>query len=547
MIRFQGSRSAGKLLAQVDVLRAVYAKRERCLAPNANAAFASPKWQKRIVSVDGEVDPKFWEIGVLFELKDRLRAGDVWVSGAKKYDDLDTSLLSVPVIVKDVRLTVPTTADDWIEDRTSKLTGLLQKVGEAANRGLLTNASIGKDGLHLKKLDRDVPEDAADIVMALYRRMPVIRITDLLRNVESATGFADAFTELRTGAPPRDKLALLTVLLADGLNMGLKPMTRACPGFSFWALSRVATWHVRQETYDRALAMLIEAQSALPMARFWGEGQTSSSDGQFFPSGGQGEAFNLINAKYGSEPEAKLYTHVSDQYAPFHVKKIAATAFEAPYILDGLMSTAAGQRIRKHITDTGGFTDHIFAVAALLGFIFGPRIRGLADKRLYVIEQSDVPSMMHPLIGGKIRTSVIQDCWPDILRMTASIVAGHITPSHLLRRLSAYPMRNTLAIALREVGRIERSIFILTWLMDQALQRRQQIGLNKGEAHHALESALCLHRRGEIRDRTSDRQAVRAAGLNFLAAAVIYHNTAALGQVATELRDEGSQRPTQTC
>jgi TnpA family transposase len=144
------------------------------------------------------------------------------------------------------------------------------------------------------------------------------------------------------------------------------------------------------------------------------------------------------------------------------------------------------------------------------------------------------------LIGGRVRADLIRDCWPHMLRMIAAIANGAVLPSHMLRQLAAYPKRNAVAVALREIGRIERSIFMLNWLADDALQRRQQVGLNKGEAHHALKSALCLNRRGEFRDRTSARQDSRAAGLNFLAAAVIYHNTAALGRVVANLTEQGA-------
>lgn len=51
---------------------------------------------------------------------------------------------------------------------------------------------------------------------------------------------------------------------------------------------------------------------------------------------GQGEAMNLVNAKYGTTPGPNAYSPVSDQYAPFATQAIAATASEAPYILDGL-------------------------------------------------------------------------------------------------------------------------------------------------------------------------------------------------------------------
>ena len=56
---------------------------------------------------------------------------------------------------------------------------------------------------------------------------------------------------------------------------------------------------------------------------------------------------NLVNAKYGSEPGLKVYTHVSDQFAPFASRTIPATVSEAPYILDGLLNTETGKRIRE--------------------------------------------------------------------------------------------------------------------------------------------------------------------------------------------------------
>ena len=70
----------------------------------------------------------------------------------------------------------------------------------------------------------------------------------------------------------------------------------------------------RGEAYDRALSTVVEAQAALPMATFWGTGRTASSDGQFFPAGGRGEALNLVNARYGTEPGVKAYSHVSDRF-----------------------------------------------------------------------------------------------------------------------------------------------------------------------------------------------------------------------------------------
>ncbi len=60
------------------------------------------------------------------------------------------------------------------------------------------------------------------------------------------------------------------------------------------------------------------------------------------------------------------------------------------------------------------------------------------------------------------------------------------TASLILRKLSAYPRQNGLAVGLRELGRIERTLFTLKWLQDPALRRRVSAGLNSGEARNGL-------------------------------------------------------------
>ncbi|OAH37554.1 hypothetical protein AX777_25740 [Sphingobium yanoikuyae] len=111
------------------------------------------------------------------------------------------------------------------------------------------------------------------------------------------------------------------------------------------------------------------------------------------------------------------------------------------------------------------------------------------------------------------------------MRFATSIRTGTVTASAMLRRLSAYPRQNGLALALRELGRLERSIFMLDWLRDIDLRRRTQAGLNKGEARNALARALFFNQLGELRDRRFENQTYRASGLNLLVAAIILWNT----------------------
>ncbi len=215
---------------------------------------------------------------------------------------------------------------------------------------------------------------------------------------------------------------------------------------------------------------------------------------------------NMVNAKYGSVPGLKAYTHVSDQFAPFACQSIPATVSEAPYILDGLLMNEVGRHVREQYADTAGFTDHLFGASSLLGYNLVLRIRDLPSKRLYVFNPDTTPRELRKLVGGKAREDLIVANWPDIFRCAATMTAGKIRPSQLLRKLASYPRQNNLAVALREVGRIERTLFIIEWILDTDMQRRAQIGLNKGEAHHALKNALPYREAGG-NSRSHDRGA----------------------------------------
>jgi TnpA family transposase len=225
-----------------------------------------------------------------------------------------------------------------------------------------------------------------------------------------------------------------------------------------------AEWHLRDETYQAALACLVDEIHAQPFTALWGDGETSSSDGQFFRAGGHGEARADHNAHYGSEPGIKFYTHVSDRFAPFYTKVIAGNASEAAHVLDGLLHHESSLIIREHYTDTGGATEHVFVLCHLLGFRFAPRLRDLADRRLYVVDRRADHGALDCLIGGAINFRKIEENWDETLRMTASIRAGTVAPSVLMRRLPAYPRQNALARALREIGCLERTLFILDWI-----------------------------------------------------------------------------------
>jgi TnpA family transposase len=544
---FRSWKDNDPLLAALDVVRDLHENSAKKLPPYPPTSFLRPVWRK-IVKTDAGIDRRAYEVAIMMALRQRLQSGDVWVEGSRAFRAFDDFLLPREAFANrqktgELGLAVVDRFEDWRDEKTKRLEARLREVDALAAAGELPEASLTEEGLSISPIRKNENEAADAIIRRLYAMLPRLRVTELFAEVHGWTGFADHFAHLRTGAPPDDARALMTAVLADATNLGLTRMARSAGAFSHSRLLWVAEWHVRDETYQAGLACLVDAIHAQPFTKIWGDGDTSSSDGQFFRAGGRGEARADYNAKYGSEPGVKFYTHVSDRYAPFHSKVIAANASEAAHVLDGLMHHESSLDIREHYTDTAGAIDHMFGLCHLLGFRFAPRIRDLADRRLYIIGAREAHKALAPVIGGTLDLRVVGENWEELLRLAASIKAGTVTPSAVLRRLAAYPRQNALAKALREIGRLERTLFTLDWISDPALRRRTNAGLNKGEARNALARAVFFHRLGEIRDRTFENQRYRASGLNLAVTAIILWNTVYLGRAVDELRSRGEAIP----
>lgn len=537
---FESVPASASLLRAIEVLREANRTDKPALPASAPTGFVRQRWAPYVLP-GGAIDRRYYELCVLSELRDRLRAGEVWVAGSRQYRSFEERLISKQTLqdlLQAGALPVAVEADfeRFIESRRIQLDERLTAIEARAKDGLLPGVTIDKGVLKITPIEKSTPPEAEALATRLYAMLPRIRITDLLAEVAGWTLLPNCFTHLRTGEPAADSRILMAGLLADGLNLGLTRMAEACSIASLGQLAWTADWHIRDETYALALRRLVNQQQREPFAQKFGSGTASSSDGQFFQAAGFGRDASALNAHYGQKPGFKVYTHLSDRYGPFYSKLIAATASEALHVLDALLYHQSEVAPRRHHTDGGGDSEHVFALCALLGFQFAPRIPGLKHRRLYSFgKPSDYPTL-EPMIVGRINVALIRAHWLEILRVVASIRTGTVTASLIMRQLASYPRQNGVAAALRELGRLERTLFTLDWVNDPELRRTTGQELNKGESRNSLARAVFIHRLGEIRDRTYENQQHRVSGLNLLVTAIILWNTRYLERAATALR-----------
>ena len=537
---FESVPASASLMRAIEALREMNRVGKSNLAKSAPTGFVRQRWARHVLP-GGVIDPRYYELCVLSELRDRLRAGDVWVSGSRQYRSFEERLISKDAFqslqkVGALPIAVEADFERFIAGRREVLDARLAAIDVRAKDGLLPDVTIDKGVLKISPLEKSTPPEAEALAERLYAMLPRVRITDLLTEVARWTLFPECFTHLRTGAAAIDNRALMAAVLADGLNLGLTRMAEACSVATLGQLAWTSDWHIREETYALALQRLVNRQQREPFAAMFGGGVASSSDGQFFQAGGPGSDAGRFNAHYGKKPGFKVYTHISDRYAPFYTKLIAATASEALHVLDALLYHQSDVSVLRHHTDGGGDSDHVFALCALLGFKFSPRIPDLKHRRLYSFEKPSAYPTLEPLIAGRIDIALIRAHWADILRIGASIRSGTVTASLIMRQLASHPRQNGVAAALRELGRLERTLFTLDWIEDPELRRGTGQELNKGECRNSLARAVFIHRLGEIRDRTYENQQHRASGLNLVVSAIILWNTRYLERAADVLR-----------
>jgi Tn3 transposase DDE domain/Domain of unknown function (DUF4158) len=298
---FRSWKSTDSLLTALEVLRQLYASGERKLPAGVPTAFLAPVWRK-LIGPGPVIDRRTWEVAVVMALRDRLRAGDIWVEGSRAFRAFDDFLLPPAAFAAkrkadELGLAVPDRFETWRDERLETLERRLREVATLASAGKLPEALITEAGLSINPI-RQNDTDVDDIARRLYGMLPRLRITELLAEVHIWTGFAERFVHLRTGEAPEDPIALMTVL-ADATNLGLARMAWSSGVFSHSQLLWTAEWHLRDETYQAALACLVDEIHAQPFTALWGDGETSSSDGQFFRAGGRGEAAPITTPTTG--------------------------------------------------------------------------------------------------------------------------------------------------------------------------------------------------------------------------------------------------------
>jgi len=212
---------------------------------------------------------------------------------------------------------------------------------------------------------------------------------------------------------------------------------------------------------------------------------------------------------------------------------------EAAYVIDGLMHNDVVQS-DIHSTDTHGYSEIIFCVTHLLGISFAPRISKFKKQQLYSFESpAKLRDLAYKILPKqKINTKIIEEQWDNILRFIATIKLKETTASQLFKRLSSYSRQHPLYRALKQFGRIIKTIFLLKYIDDVELRQMIEKQLNKLESSNKFGKAVFYGDNQEFNYPTKEEQLVADGCKRLIENSIICWNYLYLSQKIHDTKSE---------
>jgi TnpA family transposase len=192
-------------------------------------------------------------------------------------------------------------------------------------------------------------------------------------------------------------------------------------------------------------------------------------------------------------------------------------------------------------SDTQGQSATVFGLSSLLGIELMPRIRNWKNLMLFRPTQDKFYDHIDELFSDEIDWELIEKHYPDMLRVAMSVQAGKITPSTILNKLGTYTKKNKLFQAVRELGRVIRTKFLLKYMADEELRATIQSATNKSEAFNGFTKWLSFGGEGIIAENDREKQRKFIKYNHLVSNCLIFYNVFSLSRILHGYMQEGNE------
>jgi TnpA family transposase len=554
---FEAAPGGQAVLAAMASLRALEGRAGRVSAATVSLKVVNGRWRRLVLANpqlgENEVDRRAYTFCVLEALQAALNRRDVFVARSGRFTDPRAKLLQGPAWTAArpeicAGLSLDPAPQRALEQLSAQLDSAYRQTAERLDDNLaLEIAEIaGDDRPDLSKLEAlDQPEQLIALRATTTGMLPDrVAFSEVLLEVCRWTGFADAFTHLSEGRARATDLhiSVCAVLMAEACNISLTDVAQpSVPALSYNRLSWVSQNYVRAETIAAANERLLSVYRSIPLVQNLGDGHIATVDGMRFQVAVR-SIHTGPNPRYFARGRGVTWlNYMSDQFAGLHAIVVPGTLRDSLMILDGLLELQppGDGGPTMIITDQASYSDQIFGLFWLLGYQFSPRPAGLPDQRFWRLDRHADYGPLDRLARHRINIKLITEQWEDILRVAGSLSTGTVRASELMRVLQGGGRPTRLGRAIAELGRVAKTLHLLSWIDDEEHRRQSSVGLTRHEGRQFVARIIFHGNRGELRQPYREGQEDQLGALGFALNALVLWNAQYLDDAIAHLRATG--------
>ncbi len=483
-----------------------YQEKSGSINKTAPTAFLTPEQRKLLLDQDGKFRVSLYKALIFLAVADAVKSGTLNLLHSAKYRSLDDYMIPKP---------------DWDENRDEYLqrAGLTQysdcqatlkalaqaidlRYEEtnshfiAGENPYLTFRSDGTFHVSTPKL-----EDVDSLPLSeIFPERKYISLLEALATVDKATGFLEEFEhwQVKHRQDKPAKKVFFAGIMAYGCDIGHRKLAQISKQINENELDNTLNWYFSLDNVQSANDRILQFMDKMEIPDIYrnqADQLHTSSDGQKC-----GVSVDSLNANYsfkylGKDKGVSVISFIDMRQMSWHSTVISSAEREAPYVIDGLMHNDV-IKSDIHSTDTHGYSEVIFASTFFLNFTFAPRIKGVGRQKLYAFRNGKTKTTVQDTQGFKpdryINEEISSAQWGEILRFIATIKLKKTTASQLFRRLNSYSKQHPLYKALKEFGKIPKTLFILWYADDLEFRQSIEKQLNKVEGSNKLSKAISL-------------------------------------------------------
>ena len=484
-----------------------------------------------------------YEISVLQALRERLCCKEIWVVGANRYrnpdEDLPTDFDQHRQIYYQA-LTLPENVETFIGDLQQKMANGLEKL----DKGMPKNSDVTLIGQNQGLIRLRPFEPAPEPVNLKQLKGEIAHLwhqtslLDILKETDLRVGFTRNFKSMGTREIiDKETLQkrLLLCLYGMGTNTGLKRINTGINGENYQDLLYVRRRYIYKDQLCSAIAEVINAIFEIRSPHIWGEGTTTcASDSKHFGAWSQ-NLMTQYHLRYGGRG-VMIYWHVEKKSTCIYSQLKTCSSSEVAAMIEGVLRHCTSMEVEKNYVDSHGQSEVAFAFTHLLGFQLMPRLKRIKTQKLYrpYTGQSDAYPHLQPILTRPINWDLIRTQYDQMVKYATALRLGTAETEAILKRFSKNPIIHPTYLALMELGRVIKTIFLCQYLDNEAVRREVNEGLNVVERWNGVNDFIFYGKGGEFASNRLETQELSVLSLHLLQICLVYVNTLMIQSVLAQ-------------